>query len=148
MTLLRTDSDNAEFRGLVALLDQELRVRDGADHAFFAQYNKLDHIRHTVVYNQDNVPLACGAFKEFEPGTVEIKRMFVMPAHRGHGIARLVLQELEQWAKELGYRRCVLETGLRQPEAIRLYEKAHYTRIPNYGQYADVASSVCFERYI
>jgi ribosomal protein S18 acetylase RimI-like enzyme len=79
---------------------------------------------------------------------MEIKRMYVPPQFRGNGYASLVLEELETWAKELGYKKCILETGLKQPEAIRLYEKNNFQKIPNYGQYADVENSVCFEKII
>ncbi len=57
-----------------------------------------------------------------------------------------MLGELERWAQQLGYQRCVLETGKKQPEAIALYTRRGYHLIPNYGQYVGVESSVCFEK--
>ena len=72
--------------------------------------------------------------------------MFVLPEYRGRGIASAVLSELEAWARELGYTRCILETGKKQPEAIRLYQKSGYTIIPNYGPYEQVENSVCMEK--
>ena len=72
--------------------------------------------------------------------------MYVPPDKRGKGIASLILKELESWAKELDYAKCILETGEKQPEAISLYKKNNYLVIQNYGQYADVISSVCFEK--
>lgn len=146
--LQRTDSSNSDFINLVRALDAELAQRDGTEHAFYAQYNKLDKIRYVVVAYQDGIPLACGAIKQFEPGTAEVKRMYTLPEHRGKGIAAAVLAELERWAAELGCHRCVLETGKRQPEAIALYGKSGYTLIPNYGQYAGVDNSVCFEKRV
>lgn len=148
LTLIRTDSDHEGFRSLVVLLDRELAARDGDDHAFFAQFNKIQNIRNVVVARLDGIPVGCGAFKEYELGVMEVKRMFVQPEVRGKGIAGRVLKELEAWMEELGYRRWILETGEKQPEAIRLYEKSGYSRIPNYGQYADVATSVCFEKRV
>lgn len=148
LTLIRTDSDHEGFRSLVVLLDRELAARDGDDHAFFAQFNKIQNIRNVVVARLDGNPVGCGAFKEYEPGVMEVKRMFVQPEVRGKGIAGRLLRELEAWMEELGYRRWILETGEKQPEAIRLYEKSGYSRIPNYGQYADVATSVCFEKRV
>ncbi len=142
----RTTSENPDFQSLVALLDQDLRIRDGAEHAFFAQYNKLDNIKHVIVYYADDIAVGCGAFKEYAAGITEIKRMYVLPAWRGRGIALQILRSLEAWTQELNYATCILETGIRQPEAIALYQKAGYDRIPNYGQYAGVASSVCFEK--
>ncbi|AIZ64551.1 GNAT family acetyltransferase [Hymenobacter sp. DG25B] len=146
ITLRRTTSDNPDFRELVALLDHDLAVRDGDDHAFYAQYNKLVAINHVVVAYLADKAVGCGAFKEYEAGQVEVKRMFVRPEYRGQGIAGAVLAELEQWARELNYAACVLETGKQQPEAIRLYEKSGYAYIPNYGQYAGVDNSVCMKK--
>lgn len=148
MIVTRTTSNDLHFQQLVALLDAHLRKLDGDDHAFFAQFNKIDAIRNVVICYLDEEAIACGAFKEFDGKSVEIKRMYVKPAFRGKGIAGLVLRELELWTKELNYTKCVLETGEKQPEAIRLYQKSGYTRIPNYGQYANVASSVCMEKSI
>jgi GNAT superfamily N-acetyltransferase len=144
--LIRTTSDNADFRDLVQLLDQDLRVRDGDDHAFYAHFNKVNSIRHVVVAYHDDEPVGCGAIKKYTDELAEVKRMFVQPAHRKQGIAEAVLAELERWARELHYRGCVLETGQKQPEAIRLYQKSGYRRIPNYGQYADVENSVCMQK--
>ena len=143
--LTRTDSTNADFLHLVAFLDADLRIRDGAEHAFYAQFNQVALIRHVVVAYRGSVAVGCGAIKPYETaGTVEVKRMWVEPAHRGHGIATVVLAALEGWARELWYTRCILETGVKQPEAIGLYHKAGYTPVPNYGQYLNVANSVCF----
>ena len=75
--LIRTDSSNHNFVELVKLLDKELQIRDGADHSFYAQYNKIDKIKNVVVAYIDDIAVGCGAIKEYEPGTIEIKRMFV-----------------------------------------------------------------------
>ena len=142
----RTTSDNPDFRSLVQLLDQDLSVRDGADHTFYAQFNKIDLIQHVVVASLGDGPVGCGAFKEFTKELVEIKRMFVRPEFRGLGVAQAVLAELERWASELHYTGYVLETGKKQPEAIRLYQKSGYQIIPNYGQYVGVDNSVCMQK--
>lgn len=144
--ILRTDSDNKDFRELVRFLDADLAIRDGAEHSFYAQFNKIDKIRHVVVAYENESAVGCGAFKEYEPNAVEIKRMFVRPERRGIGIAGKVLTELERWAKELNYTECVLETGLKQPEAIALYRKSGYEIFPNYGQYAGIENSVCMRK--
>lgn len=142
----RTDSENEDFVKLVRELDRDLAERDGDEHDFYAQFNKIAHLRNVVLAYDGTVPVGCGAFKEIAPGTVEVKRMYVPPEYRSQGIASQVLQELETWAAELSFKTCVLETGKRQPEAIRLYEKNGYALIPNYGQYAGVENSVCFEK--
>ena len=144
ITLIRTDSDNKDFIRLVKFLDDYLAEQDGDEHAFYAQFNKLDNIKYVIVAYEDGMPAGCGAIKEFSPDTMEIKRMYTSPENRGKGIASLILAELEKWAAELSYTKCVLETGLRQPEAIALYKKNGYLLIPNYGQYAGVENSLCF----
>lgn len=146
--LQRTDSSDPDFIDLVRNLDADLAERDGEDHSFYAQFNKIDHIKHTIVAYEDDRPVGCGAIKEYAPDTMEVKRMYTMPENRGKGIASRVLSELELWASELSYAKCILETGKRQPEAIALYKKSGYQIIPNYGQYADVEDSVCFEKKI
>ena len=120
----------------------------GEDHAFYAQYNKIDLIKHVVVAYLDENPVGCGAIKEYSDGVTEVKRMFTNPDLRGKGIASTVLKELEKWAAELSYSLCILETGIKQPEAIALYTKNSYHRIPNYGQYEGVLDSVCFEKVL
>jgi len=146
INIVRTNSDDTEFISLVKLLDIELAERDGSEHSFYAQYNKIDKIKFVVVAYENENPVSCGAIKEYEPGIMEVKRMYTLPEYRGNGIATLLLNELERWAKGLGYEKCILETGKKQPEAIRLYEKNGYKLIPNYGQYAGVENSVCFEK--
>lgn len=146
LSLIRTNSSHPHFAELVKLLDADLAERDGADHSFYAQFNKINTIQHVIVAYENNEPVACGAFKKFSNESVEVKRMYVSPAYRNKGIAAAVLQALEQWAKEEGFTSTVLETGLKQPEAIRLYEKSGYHRIPNYGQYAGVGNSVCLKK--
>ena len=148
MKFIRTDSDNPDFIYLVRQLDEDLAVRDGNEHEFYAQFNKIDAIRHVVVAYLNGQPVSCGAFKPYMPGIAEIKRMYSVPESRGKGIATGVLAELELWARESGLEKCILETGKRQPEAIKLYEKNGYTRIANFGQYMGVENSVCFEKTI
>ena len=147
-TCTRTDSTNTDFKMLVNQLDRYLMGINGDDHDFFDQFNKIDNIRHVVVLYLDGQPAGCGAIKEYKPGIMEIKRMFVPPAARGKGLATAVLKELESWALELGYHKCILETGDIMPDAIALYQKNGYNSIPNYGQYVGVASSVCFEKHL
>lgn len=146
--LKRTDSDDPDFQDLVKLLDAELKILDGDEHTFYSQFNKIDKIRNAVVFYIDDKPSGCGAFKEYDTKTAEIKRMFVIPEERGKGVAKLILKELEIWVAELKFTECILETGLKQSEAIKLYQKAGYEIIPNYGQYKNVSNSVCMKKSI
>lgn len=146
--LVRTDSENTDFIELVRALDADLAQRDGSDHAFYSQFNKIAKIKFTIVAYENDEPVGCGAIKEYDADTMEVKRMYVTPAARGKGIARQVLAALENWAAEMSFKKCVLETGKRQPEAIHLYTSNGYRQIPNYGQYTNVENSLCFEKQV
>lgn len=146
LTLVRTNSDNNDFKTLVTALDADLALRDGAEHSFYAQFNKIDLIKHVVVAYKNDVAVGCGAIKEFSEKAMEVKRMYVPEIFRGCGIAFEILKELEKWAREMHYEKCVLETGKKQPEAIGLYVKSGYNITPNYGQYEGIENSVCFEK--
>lgn len=148
MNIKRTNSGDHEFIELVKLLNDDLAIRDGEDYSFYSQFNKLDKIRHVVLVIENGKPSGCGTIKEFDGNTMEIKRMYVSVESRNKGIATTILIELENWARELSYAKCILETGKKQPEAISLYKKNGYKMIPNYGQYAGVDYSVCFEKYL
>ena len=148
ISILRVTSNDPDFQDLVRHLDAELRVRDGDEAAFYLQFNKIDTIKHALVAYIDNEPVGCGALRAYEADTVEVKRMFVPLDKRGQGIASEILSGLEAWAAELGFKKCILETGHKQPEAIALYSKNGYSVIPNYGQYQSVENSICFEKVI
>ncbi len=101
----------------------------------------------------DGEPVACGGWRArdagdpvLRAGDAEIKRMYVREAHRGRGIARAVLAELERTAAAAGRLRMVLETGTAQPEAIALYASSGYHRIPNFGTYREYPNSRCFAK--
>ncbi len=142
----RTNAANPDFIALVKELDAYLAITDGDDHDFYDQYNKLDAIKHVLVAYIDKEAVGCGAIKKFDNTTMEIKRMYVKPNNRGAGIADMIIAELEDWAREMDYERCVLETGERQVAAVQFYHKTGYTRAENYGQYKGVENSLCFEK--
>jgi GNAT superfamily N-acetyltransferase len=148
MTFNRTTSDNPDFRKLVQLLDIFLKERDGDDHVFYAQFNKIDTIRNVIVCYSGDIAIGCGAFKEYDDDTVEIKRMYVLPEYRGKGVATMVLAQLETWAKENNYSTCILETVVEPNEAIGLYLKAGYSFIPNFGQYVNATKSLCMKKVL
>ncbi|HCX25120.1 MAG: GNAT family N-acetyltransferase [Flammeovirgaceae bacterium] len=146
MNLKRTNHTNEDFQTLIKQLDEDLRGRYPEDQDEYDQYNKVDSIDHVLVAYVDDQPAGCGCFKTYGKDAVEIKRMFVKHSFRGKGISKAVLRELENWAQELGFAKTVLETGTAQTEAIGLYTKLNYRRIPNYGQYAHMPMSICFEK--
>jgi putative acetyltransferase len=142
--LLRTSSDHPDFSQLVRKLNADLSARYGEVQKQYDQYNNVDAIDTVVVLYVDTIPIGCGCFKKYSTDTVEIKRMFVEPSFRGKGLSKIILQELEKWAAEKGYKKAVLETAKKQPEAIGLYTTLGYERIPNYGPYITMPASICF----
>jgi GNAT superfamily N-acetyltransferase len=100
-----------------------------------------------VARDADGSALGCGALlRPFDPGVAEIKRMFTRPDARGRGVARAVLERLEEEARARGIAVLRLETGTMQPEAQRLYESSGYEPIPPFGAYAGEPLSRCYER--
>lgn len=144
--LLRTTSEHPDFRQMVNALDEDLVIRNGETQNLYHQYNKIDHINHAIVVYAENKPVGCGCFKRFDDQTVEMKRMFIHPEMRGKHLAAALLQDLEKWALEEGFTKAVLETGIRQVEAIRLYSVAGYSLTENYGQYLGMADSICYRK--
>ena len=143
---LRTTSIHPDFKLLIQALDEDLYQRNGEGQLIYRQYNQVDHIKHVILVYADGKPVGCGCFKKFDNETVEMKRMFVLPEMRGKQLAAKLLQELEKWAIEEGNTRAVLETGLRQVEAIRLYTVAGYLLTENYGQYIGMKDSICYRK--
>jgi putative acetyltransferase len=144
-TIKRTNSSDQDFIDLVKDLDFYLALKDGEEHSFYTQFNSIATLENCLVLFNNDFPVACGAIKTYNENAMEIKRMFVKPEYRNRGFAKQILRELEGWAKELGYKETILETGIRQTEAVNLYEKI-YTQIPNYGQYKGAENSICFKK--
>jgi putative acetyltransferase len=99
-----------------------------------------------LVAHSGGEPVGCGALRPLDDGSAEIKRMYVIPGMRGSGVSTAVLEALENHAAERGWFTLKLETGPKQPEAIRFYERSGYVRIPNFGHYAGHEDSLCFAR--
>ncbi len=99
-----------------------------------------------IAYDDEGEPIGCGGLRAIDAEHGEIKRMYVAPGSRGSGASVAVLAALEEHARLLGWSRLVLETGTEQPDAVRFYEREGYTRIPNFGYYADSALSLCYEK--
>ena len=146
LEIRRTNSENTDFAYLIKLLDKFLKVTDGDEHDFYNQFNNIDVLKHIVVIYSNNKPVGCGAFKEYNSNTIEIKRMFTHEEFRNQGVASKTLKALEDWAIELNYSSSIIETGVRQIEAVQFYKNKDYLMIPNYGQYENRPNSICFEK--
>ena len=101
-----------------------------------------------VARDTDGAAVGCGGLRRLDEASGEVKRMYVRPERRGSGAAPLILAALEDWARERGWKALRLETGDRQPDAVRFYTRSGYTPIPPFGAYADEPSSLCFERVL
>ena len=147
MTLSQTNQTSKDFQQLVALLNAELAIRDGDDHAFYHQFNGIESLDHVIVAYNKGQAVGCGAFKARNKQQVEIKRMFVLTAARKKGYATAILKALETWAAEIGFSEAILETGKAQIEALSFYPKQGYVIIPNFAPYENIKNSVCFQKF-
>jgi len=148
VTLIRESPAGPDGLSLIAQLSAELGELyddDGGANSYDPREPLADGAAFFIA-RIDGRPVGCGAIRPLAPGVGEVKRMFVAPEARGRGISRLILQELERAALEIGYRQLRLETGVLQPRAIALYESAGYQRIEQYGYYIDDPRSVCLRR--
>jgi putative acetyltransferase len=140
---------SADAAALLQALDEDLLARYPRHNIHGVELRQLDGGRGLfVVARLNGLAIGCGAIRLLEEGIGEIKRMFVHPDARRLGVARKVLATLEETAKKLGYTTLRLETGTRQPEAIALYEKHGYHRIPPFGEYVMDPYSVCYEKVL
>jgi putative acetyltransferase len=140
---------SADARALIARLDAELTERypNPDDNHFELSAEQVSEERGVfLIARMDAEPVGCGALRQVEPAVGEIKRMYVAPSARGAGVGRRLLAELERYARRLGLRRLVLETGERQPEALRLYERAGFSRIDCFGEYLATPVSLCMAK--
>ena len=149
MTLTIETAGSADARLLLARADSATRARypDSPIHGFDPM-EVADGKGAFAIARVDGRAVGCGAVRPLQPGFGEIKKMYVEPEMRGRGIARAILATLEGAARNLGFATIRLETGTKQPEAIRLYESSGYTPIPKYGEFADDPLSVCFEKAV
>lgn len=144
--LKRHSHPHSDFIHLVEELDLYLTVTDEDEHDFYDQFNSINDLKHIIVAYENEEAVGCGAFRPYDSTTVEIKRMFVRPGHRGTGLAQSILEDLEAWSHEIGYFFALLETGKRQIEAVKFYTKCGYIEIPKYDQYAEMENSLCFKK--
>ena len=142
----RTVSSNKDFQWLIKQLDKELWDELNEDQLQYDQYNKVPNLNTVILVYANNQPVACGCYKKYNADTVEIKRMFTVKEHRGKGLSKIVLAELENWAIEAGFKNALLETSVHFIPATTLYKNAGYKIIPNYDQYEGLEESVCMKK--
>jgi len=148
LEIVKTNSLDVDFHQLIVELDKDLTDRYGELQKQYDKHNKIDYINDVVLIYKDKVPVACGGFKEFDADTIELKRIFVLKEHRKQGLSKLVVDTLEEVAENKGYTYAVLETGVKQHEAISLYNKTGYIVVENYGPYIGDLNSVCMRKVL
>lgn len=148
LEILKTDSQNTDFIKLIKLLDDDLEERYGELQKQYEKHNKVDYINDVLIIYINRVPVACGAFKEYDIKTVELKRIFVIKEHRRQGLSKLIINKLEELAINKGYKYALLETGIKQNEAINLYKNSGYNVIQNYEPYIGNTNSVCMKKVL
>jgi putative acetyltransferase len=146
LQIMRADPRSDAARALLGALDVELGGRYPEENV--AEY-QIDPDAVTAGRGQfllallGNEAVGCCALRRLDDGTGEVKRMYVRPAQRGCGVARALLQAIEAEARGFGLRRLLLETGVRQPEAVGLYQRFGFERIPPFPPYVETPLSLC-----
>ncbi len=154
----RVDWDDASAVALRASMTSEMQLRYADRYAAEVESPAdMAVSAETVAYTGVAYPNAAGNFDPPPVGHValrwlgadlELKRMFVVPSYRGRGVSVALLGAVEDAAARLGVARIVLQTGDRQPDAVHLYTKAGYTRIPIFAPYEALTYSNCFAKLI
>lgn len=146
VTVAAASPVSSEAAALIAALDRHLLSLYAPEHTHLLSPRVLAQ-PNTVfcLARVEGTAVGCGAVR-FCPDYAEVKRMYVVPAWRGRGIARAVLRWLEGQTLHNGYMTVRLETGADNTEGVRLYETTGYLRIPPFGEYSDNGVSLCYEK--
>lgn len=148
-SVLRTTSDDPRFLELVEELTAFTLAMDGEElHAQLSTHNKVDTIPYACVVLEDDRPIGCGGLRPYSDDKIEVKRVFVRPEARRTGAAGDLMEELEDWAKELGFAKVILETSIEFHPALALYRSRGYVQTEKYDPYKDVDLSICFSKDI
>ena len=150
IAIVHTTGQDKDFVLLCEALDKHLTdtADDPDEQKAYDRHNGLEGVRDAFVAYADGVPAGCVAFKRYDDGVAEVKRMFVADAFRGRGIAKSLLAALEEEARKAGYASLILESAMRLKAAHGLYRDNGFAVIPNYGQYADMGNSLCMRKEI
>jgi putative acetyltransferase len=149
ITIEPEDPRTPEAQELLSRFIEEVRRRYDTPPADVGYFDpQLVSVPRSVflLVRSDGKAIGCGALVSMGEELAEIKRMFVVPDERGHGVAKKILEALERFARDFEYDAIRLETGVKQPESIALYAKSGFYRVPNFAPFEDDATAVCFEK--
>lgn len=147
LELKRVKADNQDLRRLIKELDIYLgeRYPESSIHSVDLKTAGEDNVIFIIAY-KNSIPVGCAALRPVDSQSCELKRMFVVENERGKGYSKIIYEEIENIARNIGYLEIKLETGFEQPEAIGLYKRYGYKRIPKFGEYINDPLSVCFAK--
>ncbi len=143
-----TNGRNSDFISLCHSLDSFLNEVVGGEEkrAKYVPYNSLDDINDVIVVYDGGNAIGCASFKKYNAECAEVKRVFIKKEYRNQGLSRALMKKLEGVAKNQGYTSLILESGELLVSAMSLYRHIGYVVIPNYGQYKDMADSICMKK--
>ncbi len=149
VTLTATSPRAPEAQALIADLDASLRLvyPETSIHGLHDEDFNGDRFV-LLVARSGGGAVGCGGLRSLDDAVAEVKRMYVVPAWRGRGLARRILAAIEALAVGRGHTLLRLETGKRQIEALSLYRSSGFNEIPLYGEYVSDPFSVCFEKKV
>ena len=142
---VKCDGKNEDFIENCRLLDEDLERRVGkvVNREQYKPYNLLDDINEAIVVYRDGQPVGGGAIRRYDDETAELKRVFVHPGAQGAGIGTELVSRLIDWARKLGYKKMLLETGELLAESCHVYRKLGFEKIENYPPYENMSASLC-----
>lgn len=144
---IQTDRENSDFTALCQLLNRELVLKlSGSGDPISSRADKTDDFETVLLAKTNLVPVACAALRPFSTDTAELKRMYVLPERRNHGLGSILLGKCEEIARYRNYRFLVLETNILLPDAKRLYEKNGYVKRASYGPFASLQETICMQK--
>lgn len=147
MVITSYSAASTEVQAIIHRLDQALLERYEASDIHGIDGREFDQAGgYFVICKVDDKSVGCGAFRPIDRQIAEVKRMFVETAFRGRGIAKAILTHLEDEMRRKGFETAVLETGIKQPEAVGLYRRLGFFPIPAYGSYVGCKYSLCFAK--
>ena len=143
-----TDGNDRDFQDFYLKTEEYYNqlVGGAANRKAFAPYNISANITDVLIAYDGKAAVGCAGLKPYSETDAEVKRVWVEPAYRGHGIASRLMDEIEQKARQTGFRRVVLQTRPIMQDAVALYTKRGYALIPNYPPYDRLEGAVCYAK--
>lgn len=148
LTLRQLTTDHADAHTLLSAFNADMWERYPEERHQLPTTTRLSADLIFIVAYHDERPVGCGGYRPIDAQTVEIKRMYTTVEARGNGVATAILTQLERWAVERGFSTVILETAIRQPAAMRLYERCGYMQRDCAGYIPPNPLSRCYEKQI